>query len=1201
MRYAFADCLLATQLYTLSRAGLAIPLRPKAFQVLRYLLAHRSHLVSKEELCAHVWPAQFISDATIEGCIKRARQAMGDTGRTQQLMQTRRGYGYRFVGAVEERPAAPPAQAPTVMLRLWPATPPQDDTPWRPDSAQLPGEDSIASSPGAVSLAPRSALAPRTAPVSTVQGVPGGERKLVTLLGCTLAQATVLQARVGLDALHRQMRTLYTLAQQEVHHYGGTLHHVAGTRLLALFGAPVAQEDHARRALLAAWELHQRLAAAQSGDAAAEPLPACLGLHTGLMALGGIGDTQGAAAVVGDLPLTVEALQEHAAPGMLLCSEATARLVQRDVRLEEVAPGPVPGQPSPVRTYQVLGLHAQDIAGAQAERRARSPFVGRAPELATLHAVLAQVVGGRGQAVGIVGEPGMGKSRLLAEWRQQLPAHGVAYLEGRCLSYSSTTPYLPVLDWLRVHCGITPADGAAAITAKVCESLQAVGLAPDTAAPSLLHLLGVEAATVQVAGSSSDTLKAHTFATLRQLWLTSSQQPPLILAVEDLHWSDPTSEEFLAALVEGLPGAALLALGTYRPGYRPVGLAKSYATQLTVPPLSAQDSVPVVQAVLQRETVPPPLAEVLLAKAQGTPFFLEELAQTLAEQDAGQGGPTGQAPRPRPALPDLQRPPTVQAVLAARIARLAPEAQRLLQTAAVVGMDVPVPLLQAITELPAVALQQGLAHLQATEFLYETHRFPEPASTFKHALTQEVAYGSLLQARRRGLHARSVEALEALAPERVAEQVERLAHHAVRGEVWDKAVTYGQQAGVTAHDRAACREAVAAFEQALQALTPLPEDDATRVLAIDLRLVLVGVLGTLGEHGRRLALLGEAEALARACDDRTRLGQVYRMTGDHEGAMAVGRRALALAAVLGDSALQVQASYFLGQAYAIIGDFVRAAELLRWSVEAADKASDQPSTERIGSQARLARLLGALGAFAEGRRHGEEALRLATWAGRGLTPIMAHGCLGHLSLTPGDLERAIRVLEQGLARCHASGAQTWLQTIAGSLGFAYGLQGRLTAGRVLLEEGSSDSLRTGDLQGQACRVAWLSEVCRLAGRGEEAGQHARQALDLARQQQARGDEALAWYQLGVVQAYADPPNATQAEAHYQQARALAEALGMRPLQAHCHHGLGTLYAKTGPQKQARAALSTAMAMYHSMDMTFWLPQAEATLAQVSVC
>ena len=241
----------------------------------------------------------------------------------------------------------------------------------------------------------------------------------------------------------------------------------------------------------------------------------------------------------------------------------------------------------------------------------------------------------------------------------------------------------------------------------------------------------------------------------------------------------------------------------------------------------------------------------------------------------------------------------MQAVLAARIDRLPPEAKRLLQTAAVIGTEVPLPLLQAIAELPEDALHRGLAHLQAAEFLYETRLFPEPEYTFKHALTHEVAYNSLLQERRRGLHARLVEALEALAPERVAEQVERLAHHALRGEVWDKAVTYCQQAGVRAYDRAALREAVTAFEQALQALTHLPDGSDTRGLAIDLRLALGGSLSSLGEYGRCLALLGEAEALARALDDRARLAQVLarmadvlRITGDHDGAMATGQQAL---------------------------------------------------------------------------------------------------------------------------------------------------------------------------------------------------------------------------------------------------------------------------------------------------------------------
>jgi tetratricopeptide (TPR) repeat protein len=367
-------------------------------------------------------------------------------------------------------------------------------------------------------------------------------------------------------------------------------------------------------------------------------------------------------------------------------------------------------------------------------------------------------------------------------------------------------------------------------------------------------------------------------------------------------------------------------------------------------------------------------------------------------------------------------------------------------------------------------------------------------------------------------------------------------------------------------------------------------------------------LRALGENERRLALLGEAEALARALDDRARLGQVLasmalvlRATGDLDGAIAAGQHALNLAAALGDSALQVRASLNLAQAYYASGDFGGAAELVRQNMEAADRESATSGTNwRIESRAWLAQISSVLGTFAEGRRHGEEALRLATLEGRGSQPIIVHGCLGDLYLTQGDLARAIRVLEQGLALCRASGNQNlnlW-RLIAASLGYAFALQGHLKEGHALLEEAVSESLRTGGPRGLASWVAWLSEVCRLEGRGAEAYQHARQALDLARQRKARGDEAVALHQLGVVQAHTDPPDAESAEGHYQQALALAEALGMRPLVAHCHHGLARLYGQTGRIEKARAALTTAIDLYRAMDMTFWLPQAEAALAQV---
>jgi tetratricopeptide (TPR) repeat protein len=439
----------------------------------------------------------------------------------------------------------------------------------------------------------------------------------------------------------------------------------------------------------------------------------------------------------------------------------------------------------------------------------------------------------------------------------------------------------------------------------------------------------------------------------------------------------------------------------------------------------------------------------------------------------------------------------------------------------------------------------------------------------------------------------------------VGEQVERLAHHALRGEVWDKAVTYCQQAAGRADKRAALREEAAYFEQAFQALAHLPESGDTMLLAIDLRLAVNLPLIALGEYGRCLALLSEAETLARVLDDRVRLvrvlagmAQVLRQVADPDGAITAGRQALALAAALGDSALQRQASHNLGMVYYVIGDFGRAAELLRRNVEATDRECGILDTDlRLRSQAWLARTLGALGVFAEGRHRGEEALCPATIAGGGFTPIIAHACLGSLYLAKGDLEPAIRVLEQGLALGRASGNWNWLRVIIADLGYAYALQGRLAEGRVLLEEAISESARTVTLH--AYPVVRLSEVCRLAGRGEEAWQHARQALNLARQQKARGDEALALHQLGVVQAHANPPDAVQAEAYYQQALALAEELSMRPLVAHCHLGLGRLYGQTGQRQQAHTELSIAVELYRAMDMTFWLPQAEAALAQMT--
>jgi tetratricopeptide (TPR) repeat protein len=440
--------------------------------------------------------------------------------------------------------------------------------------------------------------------------------------------------------------------------------------------------------------------------------------------------------------------------------------------------------------------------------------------------------------------------------------------------------------------------------------------------------------------------------------------------------------------------------------------------------------------------------------------------------------------------------------------------------------------------------------------------------------------------------------MEGMYTERVTEHVERLAYHAARGEVWEKALDYGRQVGARGVERRAYRESMTGYEQAIEALKHLPEGPDTPGLTIDLRRALARILTFRGEFQRSLTVLAEAEALARQLADGTSLGRVLywvsfarRELGDFDGATAAGQEALEIAATLGDPVEQAAACYRLGQVAIRIGDFSRATELFRANVEALSPGGPGQSRDlAIMSRAWLAWVMGSIGGFPEGRRHGEEGLRLAMEDARGIAPIVAYGCLGDLYLAQGDLDAAIRMLEPGLALCRAADETPWSGTMAGNLGEAYGRAGRFAESLVLLDEALRRHI--GGLFRQAGPTRQLSTVHLLAGHFEEAWQYAHQALDLARQQKTPGVEAEALFQLGAVHTHASPPDVLQAETRYQEALALAEPRGMRPLVAHCHLGLGTLYRRTDKPEQAQEHLTTATTMYRDMDMRFWLEQAE---------
>jgi class 3 adenylate cyclase/tetratricopeptide (TPR) repeat protein len=1140
-------------------------LKAKACAVLRYLVEHPGRLVRKTDLLTAVWPDVHVSDWVLTTCIREIRHVLGESAKTPRYIATVHRQGYRFIAPVT-RTNTPPAlsvsEAPPLPLR---------------------------------SAAPAHA-APPSAPMAVALEE---EHKLVTILCGALAEAPALAARLGPERWYRLLQTVVGLTQDVLQHYAGTLTLATSDGFTAVFGAPVAQEDHARRAVLAALELRQRLRDAPTLHAqlTGSVLAIGMGLHSGLVVVGTLGDDPQRIYTTVGVPLHLATcLQQQAAPETILLSAATYALVHAEVQVEPYGTLTVDGQSTPVSMYAVQGPLRRHAGVVGRGSRALSPFVGRERELALLHDHLAVARGGQGQVVGLVGAPGMGKTRLLTEFFRRVPGDQVAVYEGRCLSYGQGTPYLPVRDLVRQVCGLVEGDEPAVHTVAVQQRLHASGMTAEDDMAPLLQLLDLPVAPECLARRSPETRQARTFALLRHLVLDAAQRQPLVLVVENLHWSDPASEAWLASLVERLPEAAVLLLGTYRPGYQPAWGVHAAVTQVAVPPLRAQDARKVVQAVLGAVFLPEAQLRTIVAQAGGNPFFLEELAWHAVEQ-GGRDTPG--------AVPE-----TVHAVLAARLDRLPSEVKRLLQTAAVIGAEVPVPLLQALAERSAHALHHDLASLQAAEFLYETRLFPDHAYTFKHALTQEVVYSSLLQEQRRSLHAQIAEALEVLAGDRLAEQVERLAHHALRGEVWDTALVYCRQAGEKALARSAYREAVGYFEQALSALAYLPARRDTREQAIDLRLALRAALHPAGIMGRAMALLREAEALATALDDPRRLCQVSvalalhdYLTGTYDQAIAAGQRALVLATASGEVVLQALANHYLGMAYYAQGAYRQAIDCFGQTVASLDGAQrhehfGQSVLPAVFSRAWLARCHAELGTFAVGNALAAEGLQIAEAVAYPASFMFALWGVGLVRLLQGDLPRALPPLERAVGLYQEKDRPAWFPSVATALGAAYTLSGRLADALPLLTQAVEQSTVMEAVVDQACYYLALGEAQLLAGHLEEAWTLAERALVFSHAHQEGGHQAYALRLLGDIAARREPPEVVQAEAHYQQALALAEKLGMRPLVAHCHHGLGTLYSTAGWREQARAALSTAIEMYRAMAMAWWLPQAEAVLAQI---
>ena len=769
------------------------------------------------------------------------------------------------------------------------------------------------------------------------------------------------------------------------------------------------------------------------------------------------------------------------------------------------------------------------------------------------------------------------------------------------VAFGRATPYLAVVDLLKSYFQIEDQDDHRKIREKVTGRLFTLDRTLESMLPPLLALLDVpvEDATWQTLDPRERRLR--TLAAVRGLLLRESQVQPLLVIFEDLHWIDSETQALLDSVVETVPTARLLLLVNYRPEYEHRWGSRTYYTQLGLDPLPPESAEALLDALLGAAPGLEPLKRLLIERTQGNPFFLEESVQTLVETEVlhGERG----AYRLAHPIDTIQVPTTVQALITARIDRLSSEEKRLLETAAVIGKDVPFALLQAVCDQDELRLRQGLAHLQVMEFLYETSLFPDLEYTFKHALTHEVTYGILLNEQRRTLHTRIVDAIEQLYAERLAEHVDWLAHHAFAGEQWDRAVSYLRQASAKAAARSAYPEAVAASERALIALAHVPETRETREQGIDVRFDLRSVLQALGDHERVFDHLHAAEVLASELQDQVRLGwasaylsqYLWRM-GELRRAEEMDQRALAIAAARGDFALEVVANFFLGQGYFMIGDYPHAIDHCRWNAAALEGGR---AHERLGltglpsvlSRIWLARSLAERGEFAEAMEPAQQALAIAEAAGQHYSVTGAYLAIGEVQLVRGDLVRAIPMLERAFNTGKSWNLHLFLPTTGGLLGLAYTLGGRIAEALPVLEEAETRAPEIRIFNTPTAAIA-LGTVYLLAEKTDEALAVAARAAERAIRCGFRGDQARVSYLLGEICARRDPSDVQQAEANYREAMALAEDLGMRPLAAQCHLGLGMLYRQMDNHKRANNHLSEAVQRFREMDMPYWLKQAE---------
>jgi predicted ATPase/class 3 adenylate cyclase len=1042
--------------------------------------------------------------------------------------------------------------------------------------------------------------------ILTARSFLAGERKKVTVLFADLKGSLELMADRDPEDARALLDDVIERLMEAVHRFEGTVNQVMGDGIMALFGAPVAHEDHAVRACYAALRMQRSVAqhAEELRRQQGVDVQIRVGINSGDVVVRSIGsDLNLEYTAIGPTTHLAARMEQLARPSTTLITDATRRLADRYVEVTSHGAVPIKGLKTPVEVFELRG--ATPASRLQAAPSALTRFLGRDDELRRLDALLDRAHAGGGQAVGVAGEAGVGKSRLMWEFTRSHRTQGWLLLEAPSISYTKATPYAPITTLLQAYFQIEPEDAAAAVRTKVtARTLELDAQMPWAVAP-FLALSNIPTGDDEWEGLEPAERRRRIFAAVRRVVLREAERHPVVLVVENLHWADSETVALVDALVDEIVHARVLLLASYRLEFRPRWLDSPHAGEIRLEPLSSVSSEALLQDVLGPTPDLQPVARLLVERTGGNALFLEESVRALIESEVLVGDPG--AYRLAKPLATVQIPDRVQAVLAARIDRLPDDRKSFLQASSVIGKHLPFSLLQAVAGVPADELLGNLAELEEAQFLRTTSLYPDLAYSFRHSLTHDVVYSSLLKEQRRGLHARIVDALEALYPDRRPEHVERLAHHALGAELWFEAVGYLQEAAAKAAARSANHEAVTFLEQALGALGHLAETRETFVQAIDVRLDLRPPLLQLGRLDEIHRLSEEAARMAEQITDEARQARAYSylinyhyLRGEPMQALEYGERCLGIAERLGDRVLASIARRYMGHAYHALGQGPKAVRALQDNAEAlAENVERDPSanavTAYVATCAWLAFALADLGEFDAAETWADRARAEAEARRHPYSEAIALTLAGQVNVLRGQLERAVDPLARALSVCRDAHLTVWQAIPAALLGQCMVTLDRKEDGLALLEE----SIRLSDAVGIK---AYLSRWTMLLGEGflatgdvSRAGEIAERALALARTHAERGHEAAALRLLGDVAAAQRPPRLAAATERYTAAIALCEQLGLRPLLARAHLGLGQLHRRGGHVQAAEAHLATAVVLFSDLGMRTWLDRSEPEL------